>query len=130
MAPVHDASWRGDLEELKRLVQEDRSLLTAPDELGGLPLHVASEKGHDALVEYLLDEGSPVNPFDRHSRTPLHLAARGRYAEIVRLLLKAGAAPNHSLCGSLTIMDAATSAGNNRTVINLLTVSSSLTALV
>ena len=69
--------------------------LHAVDATGQLPLHYAVCSSHAAdLVPLLLAAGSLVDaPRDGDHWTPLHLAVAFGKAEVVRLLLAAGASP-------------------------------------
>ncbi len=99
-----------DLAALGR-IEEIRFLLDAgmPIDARGLdrgtPLHQAAWFGQDAVAEFLIDAGAPLDVRgDDHDSTPLGWAAHGsrhsdsaesaadRYARIVKLLLRAGAA--------------------------------------
>ena len=55
------------------------------------PLHVFSERGDVAEVKRLLDAGADVNAKDNDGRTPLYYARISDYAEVLKLLLAAGA---------------------------------------
>jgi ankyrin repeat protein len=50
-------------------------------------------------VAALVGQGAPVNGFSRHGSTPLYLAAVQGEAEIVGVLLEAGADPNRESAG-------------------------------
>ncbi|WP_435008429.1 ankyrin repeat domain-containing protein [Tundrisphaera lichenicola] len=56
-----------------------------------------AERGDEAGVRRLLDEGVPVDHIDngRFNVTPLQVAARAGHLEIVRFLLERGANVNH-----------------------------------
>lgn len=58
---------------------------------GRTALHIASEKGHVANVELILDSGAKVNACTHDGLTPLHLASRKGHVEVARLLLDWGA---------------------------------------
>lgn len=51
------------------------------------PLHLALEKGHALLAEYLMLNGAKMNVLDGHLNTPLHVAAEhGRTRQVIQLL--------------------------------------------
>jgi ankyrin repeat protein len=87
---IIDAALWGNLEEVQRLVQQDRRLLDAHD-AGWTPLTAASEYGHVEVLRYLLAEGGQVNLRDPDGSTPLDVACRDGEPEAASLLLAHGA---------------------------------------
>jgi ankyrin repeat protein len=85
------AAMHGNLEELRRLVQQDRQLLDA--QWGELtPLTVAARRGNLEVVRYLLDEGADINLQPRDDGTGiLEEACMNGLLELVTLLLARGA---------------------------------------
>lgn len=64
------------------------------DSTGHAALHVASVKGHQKVVEYvLITKGNKINK--EHLNSALFMAAAEGYVKIVNQLLKAGANPNY-----------------------------------
>jgi ankyrin repeat domain-containing protein 50 len=57
----------------------------------GYPLHAASLKGHDRVVEILLEAGASINARGGILGYPLVAAAVGGYDKVVKGLIKAGA---------------------------------------
>ena len=53
----------------------------------------ASEYGHNPVVNFLLDQGVPIQSQANTGQTPLHWAVIGRQKETVKLLLSRGANP-------------------------------------
>ena len=97
MAPIHEAAKRGDLAEVRRLVEEDPGVVHAEDGCGEQPLLYASSAGHVAVAAYLLDQGAAVNQqVGGARRTALHEACQHGHGELVRLLLARGADPTLS----------------------------------
>ncbi|KAH8881714.1 ankyrin [Thozetella sp. PMI_491] len=70
------------------------SFLASRDEKGCTPLHVAAEVGEALLVLELVRRGAVVDAVDKHSRTPLHMAARYGREQAMHCLLACGADPS------------------------------------
>ena len=85
-----EAAYDGDLEEVRRLVQDGTSV-DAIDPDRRTPLMWAAFNGHSAVAEYLLDASAEADAKDSSGRTALMYAASGPFAETVELLLSAGA---------------------------------------
>lgn len=51
------------------------------------PLHLAASEGVVKLTQWLLENGAEVNALDRFNRTPLEEACRGRFTEVIKLML-------------------------------------------
>ena len=54
---VHIAAADGDLEGLKEVAKENRSLLFKADHNGWRPIHEAARSGQRKVLEYLITEG-------------------------------------------------------------------------
>ncbi len=96
---VFEAATAGDAQRVAALVDADRSLANAVARDGYSPLGLASFFKRRDVVKALLERGAkPSVPSRDQGFTPLHSAvatdAAGSEAEIVRLLLEAGADPN------------------------------------
>jgi ankyrin repeat protein len=93
---MFEASALGDLETVRKLVGANRGLVNsfAPD--GFYPLGLAAYFGHRTIVEFLLKNGADVSLAARNAQkvTALHAGASRGAAEIVKILLEAGADPN------------------------------------
>lgn len=55
-----------------------------------------------------------MEAIDRHGQTPLNLAARHGYADVVRVLLAAGAKADHADCDGWTALRAAAWGGHTQ----------------
>ncbi len=58
---LHNAIWASNLDTMKYIIQNNRSLLNTPDKLGILPINYAAFMGSKELVCYLIKEKSYVN---------------------------------------------------------------------
>ncbi len=95
----HEALRSQDLDAAKRLLlKEGKKLFTETNNFGMLALHSAASAGTLESVRFLTDEGVDPNykPEGGYSakirrRSPLHFAVETGNAEIVSLLIKAGA---------------------------------------
>ena len=86
---MHIVSQHGLLQSLLRILYEG-SDVNADDGTGRTPLSWASENGHEAVVQLLLDKGAEIDAKDNEGRTPLLWAARRGYNDVVQLLLDRG----------------------------------------
>ena len=83
----------GDLDEVRRLVDEDPAVLGRPmaEECPDPPLGYAAWQGQTEVVRFLLERGAGADARGDAGMTPLHYAAREGQPEIARLLLDHGA---------------------------------------
>eukprot|EP01080_Neovahlkampfia_damariscottae_P004838 gene4838-8423_t len=84
-------SANGDLESLKKVVEESSLNLNEGDYDKRTALHLASEEGHIEIVEYLLSKNADVNVTDRWGVTPLRGALNKDNGKIAELLRDKGA---------------------------------------
>lgn len=57
-------------------------------------LSIASQYGHDNIVNYLISKGAKIEDQDEYGSTPLHYAARSGHLDVVKILINAGADVN------------------------------------
>ena len=90
---VHLACFQGRLQMVKAMVKKcGPDILHACTTDGSTPLHWAAHSIHGAcLNHYLIEQGSPLNAFNREGRTGLHNAIIFGSVYAVEALLKAGA---------------------------------------
>ena len=90
-----DAATRGDLGEIRTLLEKNPGLLDETDHGGNTALHRAAWKNHFDTVRFLLEEkGMPADIGNKNGDTPLQLAALHNHVETVTLLISHWADPN------------------------------------
>ncbi len=93
---LYDAAVAGDLESVKRIVNQDPDSINAGDKWGFTALHGLAEEEHPAVMRYLLAMGADPNARNDQGITPMHLCA---WPENAAMLIEAG--------GDVEIRDAA-----------------------
>jgi ankyrin repeat protein len=93
---VFEASALGDLETVRKLVTANPAAVNSFAADGFYPLGLAAFFGYRAIVEFLLKNGADVKAAARNAQkvTAMHASATRGDAEIVKMLLEAGADPN------------------------------------
>ncbi len=90
-ADIHEAVQADSLEQVKRLLADDSTLIDAPDQYGRTPLHWACRGVNFDIVKYLVETGANVNAADINGMVPLHNVASRGHEDAVRLLIEKGA---------------------------------------
>ena len=115
---LHLASHRGDLEEVKRLVEEKKlNPLEKGGEYGLNALHFAAVGGHLGVMKYYVERGYNPASDTTEGWTCLHLAAQFNHYDLVQYLVdeqkmdpmcqtKVGDTPLHTACagGSTSVV--------------------------
>ena len=94
-SPVADAAMRGDVEEIRSLIDQGADI-DAPQGDGMTALHWSAETGNVEMARVLLEAGAATDAVTRNGAyTPLHLAARSGSAQVVEVLLEAPELDRH-----------------------------------
>lgn len=95
--PVADAAMNGDLDLLRRLVQQEQADVNEPQVDGARALHWATHSNDLAMAEFLLDAGADPAVLNRVGAPPMLSALINGNAEMIELLLENGADANHAV---------------------------------
>lgn len=94
---IHRAIEAGDIELVKRILEEDPSALSQLDDsrFREPPLLVAAAVGNVEIARALLEAGADIDAGDSDNSTALGVAALRRQGEMVAFLIESGANVNH-----------------------------------
>lgn len=92
---LFNAVEAGQLEKARALLTATPELINLANSSGQTPLHRASYRGHEAIIQLLIDRGADVDAKDKNDQTPLHLLAIiSVMTHIAKLMIDAGADVN------------------------------------
>jgi ankyrin repeat protein len=94
MTALHWSALNGDLKTLNVLLYAGATVESLTRVGAYSPLHLASSRGHGAVIARLLEAGCKPNPVTTTGVQPLHLAAQAGNPEGVKALLDRGADMN------------------------------------
>ena len=90
--PIFAPTFRGDVAKVKRILDEDRSLVAVRDAKGLTPVHVAASRGQDAIIQLLIDYNADVEgPTEEGQWTPMIFASYRGHLDAVKVLIENGA---------------------------------------
>jgi ankyrin repeat protein len=93
LEPIINAAYAGNLEEVRRLLQQKPQLLEATRSDWSSPLVEAAECGHLDIVRFLLDQGADVNRPSGVGWVAIEIACWEGRVDVVLLLIERGADP-------------------------------------
>jgi len=104
---LHHAAGEGDLEKVRRLLEEGCPINAFEDGLSRTPLHCAAIGNHPDVVRYLIKAGADVNAHEEEKigNTVLREIAENCSLEMARILVEAGADPTIPGWMQLTALD-------------------------
>lgn len=115
---VNNASFQGDLPQLKHLVKQG-AIVAKADYDGRTALHLAASKGFESVVLFLIREGADINAIDKFGITPLLEAVKAGHDHTMSVLVDQGAQLHIKDSGSYLCQ--AVNDGNNELLRRLLT---------
>lgn len=95
MIKLHEAVLNEDLDEVKRILEEEPALIDAEDENGICMTFLAAKSGNFNIVKYIVEYSrASMNIVDKDNRNILHYAAISGNTELVKYLVeKVGMSP-------------------------------------
>lgn len=107
VASFHKAVRKGDIEQVKRSLDDDADLVFSRADDGDTPLHLALLYGQRDVAKLLLAHSADVNAKGHRGWTPLYCAAVKGYKDLAELLLAGGAHINAKESDGWTPLDRA-----------------------
>ena len=119
---IFEAAAFGDLDRLSELLTDEPSLVNSYSGDGFTALHFAAFFGRHEAAALLIERGAEVDAFGRGwmTGTAMHSAVSRLHADVVRILLDAGANPNVRQSAGWTPLHAAAMNGDLASVELLL----------
>ncbi|XP_014441936.1 ankyrin repeat domain-containing protein 42 isoform X1 [Tupaia chinensis] len=84
--PGHMAAFKGDLEMLKKLVEDGVININERDDSGSAPMHKAAGQGHIECLQWLIKMGADSNITNTAGEKPSDVAKRFAHLAAVKLL--------------------------------------------
>jgi hypothetical protein len=109
---LHEAVVNGDIDAVRRLLEQGADIEAKDPGSGASPLHYAVMKGRMQVIDLLLSRNADVNSRTRNGTTPLHTAALYARLEVAERLIELRADINAVSAGGSTPLALATAARN------------------
>ena len=110
---LHAAAAVGNVEAVKKFIDEEQSINVKHPRDGYTPLHEAVRKGHADVVQVLLGAGADLFLRDKNQATALDVALEKGHAEIAKTIKRAGGITN---LDTKPFLKSAVSSGNTEMV--------------
>ena len=85
---LHKAITLGDIKLTEDLLKKTNP--NVQDKEGNTPLHIASKKGYEKIVELLIEYGANPNAINRKGKNPLDLAYDNKHKAVIKVLKSRG----------------------------------------
>ncbi len=125
---IHEAIRNGNITMVKKILDENPSIVNSPDSSQCTPLHWAAFMGYNKITDLLITRGANLEARDKMKSTPLHVASIKRHEATARLLILRGAHINAKGLDDLTPLHFAAFRGLNSLVKFMVSKGADLTA--
>lgn len=89
--PVHSAvRWNKSIAEVEALLDSQEAVDCVDNTNGNRPIHIASQNGHNELVELLIRKNCEINAKNMKGNSALHMAIGYDYYQTAKMIIKAG----------------------------------------
>ncbi|EMI52640.1 ankyrin repeat domain-containing protein [Rhodopirellula sallentina] len=90
--PIFTSTFHGDVAAVRKLLDDDATLVTIRDAKNLTPLHVAASRGQVTVAQLLIDHGADVHGLAKDGEwTPLVFAAYRGHFDVAKVLIENGA---------------------------------------
>lgn len=84
--PLHFATYSGNLQTVKMLLESNPSLLEMMENRGYTALHYSAWYGHESITNYLISKNANKQTLSKNGETPLDMAKKSQKYNIIRIL--------------------------------------------
>ncbi|XP_030754592.1 ankyrin repeat domain-containing protein 49-like [Sitophilus oryzae] len=117
---ILEAAEKGDLETIKALLNEDKTLISTVDKDKYTPLHRACYSNHLEVVKYLVEQGADISAKTDMLWEPLHSCCQWNNVKCAAYLIQCGANVNATSEGGQTPLHIAAAHGACYDTVQLL----------